>query len=300
MYKKSVASFWTAEEIDLSSDIDDWNQLDPNEKHFIEHILAFFAASDGLVLENLLTNVSKTVQLPEARAFYAFQAAIETIHSETYSLLIDTYITDQKKKQTLLNGIENIETVRKKAKWAEKYMENMNDFGTVLVAFSCVEGIMFSSSFASIFWLKTKGVMKGLTFSNELISRDEGLHTDFAVLLHSKLNSENQCGLEKLIAIVIEATELEIEFARESLPVELLGINADHMEKYIKFVANRLLKEYGVKPIYPGLQTCPLKFMTSISLDGKTNFFERRVSEYAKSGVMTSKDDALFDLDTEF
>ncbi len=296
MYKRAEASFWTAEEIDLSHDVPDWEKLNNNERHFISHVLAFFAASDGIVNENLALRFSNEVQIPEARCFYGFQIAIENIHSETYSLLIDTYIRDPKEKTRLLNAIETVPCVAKKAKWAMKWIQGSESFAERLLAFAAVEGIFFSGSFCAIFWLKKRGLMPGLTFSNELISRDEGLHTDFACLLYSML--ENKLSKEKIYSIISDAVEIEKEFVTESIPVNLIGMNAQMMTKYIEFVADRLLVALGVPKLYN--TTNPFDWMELISLQGKTNFFEKRVGEYQKSGVMNEKEDQVFTLDAEF
>lgn len=282
MYKKAEASFWTAEEIDLQQDMNDWeNKLTKDERHFIKHVLAFFAASDGIVNENLAINFLNEVQYPEARCFYGFQIAIENIHAETYSLLIDTYIKDNKEKDFLFNAIENLPCVAKKADWAMKWIENGN-FAQRLVAFAAVEGIFFSGSFCSIFWLKKRGLMPGLAFSNELISRDEGLHCDFACLLYNQL--QNKLSAEEVTTIIAEAVEYEKEFVSDAIPVALIGMNAKLMCQYIEFVADRLLGELGCPKIYNAVN--PFDFMEMISLEGKTNFFEKRVSEYQKAGVM--------------
>lgn len=282
MYKQAEASFWTAEEIDLQQDMNDWeNKLTKDERHFIKHVLAFFAASDGIVNENLAINFLNEVQYPEARCFYGFQIAIENIHAETYSLLIDTYIKDNKEKDFLFNAIENLPCVAKKADWAMKWIENGN-FAQRLVAFAAVEGIFFSGSFCSIFWLKKRGLMPGLAFSNELISRDEGLHCDFACMLYNQL--QNKLTVEEVTAIISEAVEYEKEFVTDAIPVALIGMNAKLMCQYIEFVADRLLGELGCPKVYNA--TNPFDFMEMISLEGKTNFFEKRVSEYQKAGVM--------------
>jgi len=284
MYKKHEASFWTAEEIDLYQDLKDWDSLTKNEKHFITHVLAFFAASDGIVNENLATNFMEEVQIPEARCFYGFQIMMENIHSETYALLIDTYVKDPKEKDRLFHAIETVPAVKKKAEWALRWIEQGN-FAERLVAFAAVEGIFFSGSFCSIFWLKKRGLMPGLTFSNELISRDEGLHCDFACLLYSMLEHTklSQEAVHKLIA---DAVTLEHEFVTDALPVSLIGMNAKLMCQYIEFVADRLLLALDCNKIFNA--TNPFDFMELISLQGKTNFFEKRVGEYQKSGVMNS------------
>ena len=296
MYKKAEASFWTAEEIDLNPDLQDWdNKLNDDEKHFIKHVLAFFAASDGIVNENLAVNFMNEVQYPEARCFYGFQIMMENIHSETYSLLIDSYIKDPQEKDRLFHSIDTLPCVGKKAEWALKWIGN-GTFAERLIAFAAVEGIFFSGSFCSIFWLKKRGLMPGLTFSNELISRDEGLHCDFACLLYSELT--NQLPKERVTAIIKNAVEIEKEFVSDALPVRLIGMNADLMCQYIEFVADRLLVALGCEKTYNA--TCPFDFMELISLQGKTNFFEKRVAEYQKSGVMGKKEDNVFKLDEDF
>ncbi|KAI4652025.1 Ribonucleotide-diphosphate reductase (RNR), small subunit [Alternaria ventricosa] len=286
MYKKAEASFWTAEEIDLSKDLHDWNyRLNDDERFFISHVLAFFAASDGIVNENLVERFSSEVQIPEARCFYGFQIMMENVHSETYSLLIDTYISEPKQRRYLFNAIDNIPCIRKKADWAMRWISDKNStFANRLVAFAAVEGIFFSGSFASIFWLKKRGLMPGLTFSNELISRDEGMHTDFACLLFSLL--KNKPSLDSVKAIITEAVEIEQEFLSDALPCALLGMNAKLMCQYIEFVADRLLLALGNTKAYHA--TNPFDFMENISLAGKTNFFEKRVGDYQKAGVMAS------------
>ncbi|KAH7139095.1 ribonucleotide reductase [Dendryphion nanum] len=286
MYKKAEASFWTAEEIDLSKDLHDWNKrLNDDERFFISHVLAFFAASDGIVNENLVERFSGEVQIPEARCFYGFQIMMENIHSETYSLLIDTYISEPRQRQYLFNAIDNIPCIRKKADWALKWISDKNStFANRLVAFAAVEGIFFSGSFASIFWLKKRGLMPGLTFSNELISRDEGMHTDFACLLFSLL--KNRPSKQAVEDIITEAVTIEQEFLTEALPCALLGMNSTLMCQYIEFVADRLLLALGNNKVYNA--TNPFDFMENISLAGKTNFFEKRVGDYQKAGVMAS------------
>ncbi|KAI4121122.1 MAG: hypothetical protein LQ347_006949 [Umbilicaria vellea] len=286
MYKKAEASFWTAEEIDLSKDLHDWNnRLNDDERYFVSHVLAFFAASDGIVNENLVERFSGEVQIPEARCFYGFQIMMENIHSETYSLLIDSYIKEQKQRTYLFDAIDTIPCIRKKADWAIKWIQDKNStFAQRLVAFAAVEGIFFSGSFASIFWLKKRGLMPGLTFSNELISRDEGLHTDFACLLFSHIN--NRPSKQAVQDVITEAVTIEQEFLTEALPCALLGMNAALMKQYIEFVADRLLLALGNQKYYNA--TNPFDFMESISLAGKTNFFEKRVGDYQKAGVMAS------------
>jgi ribonucleoside-diphosphate reductase beta chain len=294
-YKKAEASFWTAEEIDLGQDQKDWNGLTDNERHFIKHVLAFFAASDGIVNENLAINFMQEVQMPEARCFYGFQIMMENIHSETYSLLIDTYIKDPKEKDYLFNALETVPAVQRKGQWALTWI-NSENFAERLIAFAAVEGIFFSGSFCSIFWLKKRGLMPGLTFSNELISRDEGLHCDFACLLYSYL--ENKLPEERVHAIIRDAVTIEQEFVTEALPVSLIGMNARTMSQYIEFVADRLLVSLGCSKIYNS--TNPFDFMEMISVQGKTNFFEKRVAEYQKAGVMTERADNMFSLDEDF
>jgi len=282
MYKKAEASFWTAEEIDLQPDLRDWNfKLNSDEKYFISNILAFFAASDGIVLENLAVRFMKEVQVPEARCFYGFQVAIENIHSETYSLLIDSYIKDSNEKKRLLSAIDSIECIKKKASWALRWIDGGESFAERLVAFAAIEGIFFSGAFCAIFWLKKRGLMPGLCFSNELISRDEGLHCDFACLLYSKL--QNKLSKEKIHQIIRDAVDCEREFICESLPVKLIGMNSDMMSTYIEFVADRLLGALGYEKLY--FSKNPFDWMEQISLEGKTNFFEKRVGEYQISGV---------------
>jgi len=295
MYKKQVDCFWRAEEIDLSKDLVHWENLNKDEKFFISHILAFFAASDGIVLENLAARFMGEVQLSEARAFYGFQIAMENIHSETYSLLIDTYIKDREEKMTLFRAIDNFPCIKKKADWAIKWInDKRSSFATRLIAFACIEGIFFSGAFCSIFWLKKRGLMPGLTFSNELISRDEALHTEFAVLLYSKLNKK--VNKTRVMEIIKEAVEIEKEFISEALPCRLIGMNGDLMRQYIEFVADRLSLQLGYDKIYN--QSNPFDFMEMISIEGKTNFFEKRVAEY--SLAEKTKSDNVFDLDDNF
>mmetsp|Transcript_57704 Transcript_57704/g.91344 ORF Transcript_57704/g.91344 Transcript_57704/m.91344 type:complete len:385 (+) Transcript_57704:76-1230(+) len=286
MYKKAEASFWTAEEVDLSKDKDDWVSLTDNERYFISHVLAFFAASDGIVNENLVECFSQEVQVPEARCFYGFQIAIENIHSEMYSLLIETYIEDSVEKQRLFNAIETMPCVTRKAQWALNWINPQRaSYGERIVAFAAVEGIFFSGSFAAIFWLKKRGKMPGLTFSNELISRDEGLHCDFACLMFTYL--KNKPSEERIKEIIKDAVVIEQEFLTEALPVKLIGMNHNLMKQYIEFVADRLLVALKCSKVY-NVQN-PFDFMENISLEGKTNFFEKRVAEYQKSGVMSRK-----------
>ncbi|WP_400192972.1 ribonucleoside-diphosphate reductase small subunit [Hymenobacter sp. B81] len=295
MYKKAEASFWTAEEIDLSQDQKDWDGLNDNERHFISHVLAFFAASDGIVNENLAVNFMQEVQMPEARCFYGFQIMMENIHSETYSLLIDTYIKNPQEKDRLFNALETVPCVKKKGEWALKWI-NSENFAERIIAFAAVEGIFFSGSFCSIFWLKKRGLMPGLTFSNELISRDEGLHCDFACLLYSYL--QNKLSEERVHEIIRDAVQIEQEFVTDALPVNLIGMNAKAMSQYIEFVADRLLVSLGYRKIYNAAN--PFDFMEMISLQGKTNFFEKRVAEYQKAGVMSERTENAFSLDEDF
>ncbi len=296
MYKKAEASFWTAEEIDLSQDLQDWEtKLNNDEKHFIKHVLAFFAASDGIVNENLAVNFMSEVQYPEARCFYGFQIMIENIHSETYSLLIDTYIKDPAEKTNLFNALDTLPCVTKKGEWALRWIDN-GSFAERLVAFAAVEGIFFSGSFCSIFWLKKRGLMPGLSFSNELISRDEGLHCDFACLLYSQL--KYKLPVQQVTDIIKNAVEIEKEFVSDALPVKLIGMNATLMCQYIEFVADRLLGSLGCPKVYN--VSNPFDFMELISLQAKTNFFEKRVAEYKKSGVGTTADEQKFSLEEDF
>ena len=295
-YKVQQAANWTAEEIDLQQDLSDWKKLNDGERHFVSHVLAFFAASDGIVNENLANNFLKEVQYAEAKCFYGFQIMMENIHSETYSLLIDTYIQDAKEKDHLLRAIETIDCVKKKADWALKWIESDN-FVERLISFAAVEGIFFSGSFCSIFWLKKRGLMPGLSFSNELISRDEGLHCDFACLLYTK-HLVNKLPKEKVREIITHAVEIEKEFVTDALPVKLIGMNSDLMGQYIEFVADRLLVELGNERVYNA--TNPFDFMDMISIQGKTNFFEKRVGEYQKAGVLAGKENQTFSLDEDF
>jgi len=288
-YKKMEASFWTAEEIDLHQDLTDWNnKLSDDERYFIKHILAFFAASDGIVNENLAENFVNEVQYAEAKFFYGFQIMMENIHSETYSLLIDTYVKDEAEKAELFNALEVFPAIKKKADWALKWIDS-DSFAERLIAFAAVEGIFFSGAFCSIYWLKKRGLMPGLTFSNELISRDEGVHCDFAVHLHNH-HLINKVPKERIKEIIVNALDIEREFVTESLPVSLIGMNAALMTQYLEFVADRLLVELGCERVYGSAN--PFDFMDMISLQGKTNFFEKRVAEYQKSGVMNTDSDA--------
>ncbi|NKI26708.1 ribonucleoside-diphosphate reductase [Arenibacter sp. 6A1] len=287
-YKKCEASFWTAEEIDLHTDLHDWNnKLNSDERYFIKHILAFFAASDGIVNENLAENFVSEVQYAEAKFFYGFQIMMENIHSETYSLLIDTYVKDEKEKDLLFNAIENFPAIKKKADWALKWIESPS-FAERLIAFAAVEGIFFSGAFCSIFWLKKRGLMPGLTFSNELISRDEGMHCDFAVHLHNH-HLINKVPKARITDILVDALNIEREFITESLPASLIGMNSKLMTQYLEFVTDRLLVELGCEKVYNS--TNPFDFMDMISLQGKTNFFEKRVAEYQKAGVVKKDND---------
>ena len=295
LYKKMFDSMWRAEEIDLSKDMKDWINLKEDERFFIKMILGFFAASDGIVLENLGMRFLSEVQLPEARAAYAFQMMMENVHSESYSLLIDTYIKDEEEKNKIFKSIENFPSIKKKADWAIKWIQDKrSSFAARLVAFACVEGIFFSGSFCAIYWLKKRGLMPGLTFSNELISRDEGMHTDLACLLFSKLN--NKLNKPKIREIVKEAVEIEKEFICESLPCRLIGMNSDLMKQYIEFVADRLLVQLGCNKIYK--VSCPFDFMELISLEQKTNFFESRNASYSLDS--NKKNDDVFSFDAEF
>ena len=296
LYKKAVASFWTVEEIDFSKDKDDWNKLNDNEQYFIKHVLAFFAGSDGIVQENLASRFQKDVQSPVARLFYAIQNAMEGIHSETYSLLIDQYVKDKDEQLKYFRAIDKIPAIRKKALWAIEWIESPKDYATRLLAFACVEGIFFSGSFCAIYWVKKRGLLPGLTFSNELISRDEGLHTEFAIAMYHKLN--NKLSRDKVEEIVESAVNYETEFITDALPCSLIGMNSKDMIQYIQFVADRLLIQLG----YPKMYNVgnPFDFMDLISLEGKTNFFEKKVSEYSKPGVGMKKEDMVIRLDEEF
>jgi ribonucleoside-diphosphate reductase beta chain len=290
LYKQQEACFWTAEEIDLSQDISDWeNKLNNDEQHFVKHVLAFFAASDGIVNENIAMNFVNSVQYTEAKFFYGFQIMMENIHSETYSLLIDTYIKDKEEQSKLFNAIETVPAIQKKAKWAMNYIDN-GTFVERLIAFAAVEGIFFSGSFCSLFWLKKRGLMPGLTFSNELISRDEGMHCDYACHLYNN-HIENKLSEKKIKDIICGALEIEKEFILEALPVRLIGMNSDLMSQYLEFVTDRLLVALGCSKVYN--TTNPFDFMENIAIQGKTNFFEKRVAEYQKAGVHNKSDEEL-------
>ena len=285
LYKQQEACFWTAEEIDLAQDINDWeSKLNEDEQHFVKHVLAFFAASDGIVNENLAMNFVNEVQYTEAKMFYGFQIMMENIHSETYSLLIDTYIKDKEEQNLLFNAIETVPAIKKKAEWAIKWI-NSDSFVERIVAFAAVEGIFFSGSFCSIFWLKKRGLMPGLTFSNELISRDEGMHCDFACHLYNN-HIQKKLTQSKIKEIICGALEIEKEFILEALPVRLIGMNSDLMSQYLEFVTDRLLVSLGVPKVYNSNN--PFDFMENIAIQGKTNFFEKRVAEYQKAGVATN------------
>jgi ribonucleotide reductase beta subunit family protein with ferritin-like domain len=295
LYKKQVECFWRAEEVDLSKDLIDWEKLTPEEKHFISMILAFFAASDGIVLENLAMRFMSEVQLSEARAFYGFQIAMENIHSEMYSVLIDTYIQDSREKTRLFHAFEDFSCIRKKADWTIKWInDKRSSFATRLVAFACVEGIFFSGAFCSIYWLKKRGLMPGLCFSNELISRDEALHTEFAVLLYNKM--QRKMNKARIYEIIKDAVAIEKEFICDALPCRLIGMNAKLMQQYIEFVADRLTVQLGYDKIYN--TSNPFDWMDMISIEGKTNFFEKRVSEYALA--KKERNDKIFEMDATF
>jgi ribonucleotide reductase beta subunit family protein with ferritin-like domain len=295
MYKKAVGSFWTVEEIDFSKDKEHWEQLNVNEKHFVKHVLAFFAGSDGIVQENLATRFQSEVQSPVARLFYGIQNAMEGIHSETYSLLIDQYVKDPSERSTLFQAIDQVPSIRKKAMWTLKWLEHHESYSVRLVAFACVEGIFFSGSFCAIFWLKKRGLLPGLTFSNELISRDEALHTEFAIAMYHKLPLLEALVIETIIR---EAVSQEVEFITGALPCSLIGMNARDMTTYIQFVADRLAVQLGIPKIYNA--TNPFDFMELISLEGKTNFFEKRVGDYSKPGIGIAKEDMEVKFDAEF
>jgi len=296
MYKQAVASFWTPEEIPFAKDLEHWEDLTADEKHFIKHVLAFFAGSDGIVQENLASRFQREVSSPVVKLFYSFQNAMEGIHSETYSLLIDTYVKDKQEQNHLFQAIDTIPCIGKKAQWALKWIDSEEDFAKRLVAFAAVEGIFFSGAFCAIYWLKKRGLMPGLTFSNELISRDEGLHTLFAVALYGTLGKPLSPGV--IQDIIKEAVAIEQEFITEALPCSLIGMNAKLMKQYIEFVADRLLVQLGCEKVYK--VTNPFDFMEMISIQGKTNFFEKRVGEYQKAGVLAGKENQTFSLDEDF
>lgn len=298
MYKRHMAVFWTADELDFVSDLTDWENLNKDEQYFITHVLAFFAASDGIVNENLAQRFYNEIQIPEARCFYGFQIAMENIHSETYSLLIDTYIKDPKEKDKLFNAIHTLPAITKKAEWALKWIDSDRSFAERAVAFAAIEGIFFSGSFCAIFWLKKRGLMPGLCTSNEFISRDEGLHCEFACLLHELLQDENKASKEVISSIITEAVDIETEFITTALPVSLIGMNAELMTQYIQFVADHWLQQLGCDAHY-NVEN-PFDWMELISLEGKSNFFERRVSEYQRPGALADKEQQKFTLDADF
>lgn len=296
-YKKQMASFWTVEELDFAKDLEDWTKLTDDEKHFIKNVLAFFAGSDGIVMENLVERFTKEVAWTEAKMAYGFQSMMEGIHSEAYSLMIDTYVKDKLEKDRLLHAIDTIPCVNKKAEWAKKWIgDKKSSFATRLIAFACVEGIFFSGSFCAIFWIKQRGLMPGLTSSNEFIARDEGMHTDFACLLYKHI--EHRVRKSRVVDIITEAVEIEKEFICESLPCRLLGMNSDMMSQYIEFVADRLCIQLGYPKIYS--VTNPFDFMERISLEGKDSFFEKRVTSYSKAGVGKKTEDMTFAMDADF
>jgi ribonucleotide reductase beta subunit family protein with ferritin-like domain len=295
MYKKAIASFWTVEEISFS-DASEWQRLTNNERIFLENTLAFFAASDGIVNENLVTRFYADIPIPEARAFYTFQMAIESIHSECYSLLIDTYVKNDERKSELFASLANNPTIRAKGDWAQRWIESGDSFPLRLVAFAIVEGVFFSGAFASIYFIKEKGILKSLTFSNELISRDESLHTEFAVLMYNKLLPEERLSKSEIDAIFVEAVELEKTFISDTLECGLLGLNAELMKEYIEFVANRLMTQLGYDPIF-NTHSCPLDFMERISITNKSNFFEVRVAEYSRASIDKKNDTLQFEED---
>jgi ribonucleotide reductase beta subunit family protein with ferritin-like domain len=296
-YKEHMAVFWTVEEIDLTQDITDWQNLSPEEQHFISHVLAFFSSSDAIVNENLAQRFYNDVQIPEARAFYSFQIAMETIHSEMYGIMIDTYIKDAQEKDRLFNAIKHLPYVEKKARWAQKWINDRSaPYSQRIIAFVAVEGIFFSGSFCSLYWLKKRGLMPGLTLSNEFIARDEGLHCEFAALMHKHLN--NKANQTQIIQIISEATEIEKEFVQSALPVSLIGMNNKLMVQYIEFVADFWLMRFGVNPIYNSEN--PFEWMDMISMEGKTNFFEKRVSEYQRPGILSGQQENTFTLNADF
>lgn len=296
-YKKQMASFWTVEELDFSQDLKDWEKLTSDEQHFIKNVLAFFAGSDGIVMENLTDRFTSEVAWTEAKMAYGFQSMMEAIHSEAYSVMIDTYVKDAMEKDRLLHAIETIPCVKQKADWALKWIgDKKSSYATRLIAFACVEGIFFSGSFCAIYWIKQRGLMPGLTTSNELISRDEGLHTDFACLLYSHI--KHRVRKNRVVEIITEAVDIEKKFICESLPCRLLGMNSDMMSQYIEFVADRLCVQLGYPKMYN--VSNPFDFMERISVDGKDNFFEKRVTEYSKAGVGKSADEMGFAEDADF
>jgi ribonucleoside-diphosphate reductase beta chain len=295
-YKKAVATFWTVEEIDLANDMKDWERLSDGERHFVSHVLAFFAASDGIVNENLAINFINEVQVSEAKSFYGFQVMMENIHSEMYSLLIETLIKNPEEKHKLFNALETVPCVQKKGEWAIRWI-NSDSFAERLIAFAAVEGIFFSGSFCSIYWLKKRGLMPGLAKSNEFISRDEGLHCDFACYLYKNYITEKLSD-ERILEIITDAVAIEQEFVTDALPVDLIGMNSRLMNQYIEFVADRLLVSLGVNKYYGSAN--PFDFMELISLQGKTNFFEQRVSDYQKAGVLSTKEENMFDMNADF
>jgi ribonucleotide reductase beta subunit family protein with ferritin-like domain len=296
LYKKAVGTFWTVEEIDFSKDKEDWEKLTPDEQHFIKNVLAFFAGSDGIVQENLASRFQVEVQSPIARLFYGLQNAMEGIHSETYSLLINQYVKDTDEQKKLFRAIDTVPSIAEKATWALNWMNDKRSYATRLVAFACVEGIFFSGSFCAIYWLKKRGLLPGLTFSNELISRDEGLHTEFAVAMYHKM--EHKLDSDVIASIVSDAVRIESEFITDSLPCALIGMNSRDMQQYIQFVADRLMLQLGCKKLYNS--TNPFDFMELISLEGKTNFFEKKVSEYSKPGIGLSQEQMTVRFDEEF
>jgi len=295
-YKKAVATFWTVEEIDFSKDREDWDKLSESEQYFIKHVLAFFAGSDGIVQENLASRFQREISSPVARLFYGMQNAMEGIHSETYSLLIDQYVKDKDEQQKYFRAIDTIPCIKEKAEWALKWIDSSDSYATRLVAFACVEGIFFSGSFCAIYWLKKRGLLPGLTFSNELISRDEALHTEFAICLYHKL--QHKLSEESILQILREAVDIEAKFICEALPCSLVGMNSREMILYIQFVADRLLQQLGLKKFYKASN--PFDFMELISLEGKTNFFEKKVSEYSKPGVGLDSQSMTIKFDEDF
>ncbi len=298
MYKKHMAIFWTVEEIDLAQDIHDWEKLNDNERYFISHVLAFFAASDGIVNENLAVRFYNDVQIPEARCFYGFQIAMENVHSEMYSLMIDSFIKDPVEKDKHFKAVQNFPFVEKKATWALNWIASDASYAERAIAFFAIEGIFFSGSFCSIYWLKKRGIMPGLCTSNEFIARDEGLHAEFACMMHDYLQPENKCSKETITRILTEAVEIEKGFICEALPVSLIGMNADLMAQYVEFVADFWLHRLGCDKVYNSEN--PFDWMELISLEGKSNFFEKRVSEYQRPGVLSDRADQKFSLDVEF